>query len=167
MSKTIELSYQERSELEVLLKSCSDVRQFQRIQALLLLDEDDSVEQIADSLRVSRQTIYNWADRFARRQNLPILERVSDGLRTGRPPTAKGIIDPWLDLVIDSDPRDYGYNSTVWTAGLLQRYVEDHHHCQVSVRSIGYALDRLDIRWKRPRHTLARREPNWRQAKGG
>ena len=121
MSKTIVLNYQERSELEALLKDCSDARQFQRIQALLLLDEDDSVEQIAELLRVSRQTIYNWAERFAQRQDLSTLERVSDGLRCGRPTTAKGIIDPWLDLIIDSDPRDYGYNSTVWTAALLQR----------------------------------------------
>lgn len=167
MSQTIALTYKERNELEAVLKVCSDARQFQRIQALLLLDEGDSVEQVAELMRVSRQTIYNWAERFAQRQDLSTLERISDGLRCGRPTTAKGIIDPWLDLIIDSDPRDYGYNSTVWTAPLLRRYVQEYHDCQVSLRSISYALDRLDIRWKRPRHTLARREPNWRQAKGG
>ncbi|MBI3654464.1 MAG: helix-turn-helix domain-containing protein [Acidobacteria bacterium] len=150
-----------------MLKDCSEARQFQRIQALRLLDEEDSVEHIADLLRVSRQTIYNWAQRFEQRQGWPAFERVSDRLRSGRPTTAKGIIDPWIDLVIDSDPRDYGYNSTVWTAGLLQSYVKEHHNCQVSLRSLGYALDRLRISWKRPRHTLARRQPNWRQAKGG
>jgi len=29
------------------------------------------------------------------------------------------------------------------------------------------AIQRLRIRWKRPRHTLALRPATWRQAKGG
>jgi len=43
----------------------------------------------------------------------------------------------------------------------------DKHNQQVSIRSIGKAISRLHINWKRPRHTLARQALNWQQAKGG
>ncbi|MCA1626909.1 MAG: helix-turn-helix domain-containing protein [Acidobacteria bacterium] len=166
MSEIITLSRKERSALECLLKNCATIRQYQRLQALLLLEEE-SVESVAAWFHVSRQSIYNWVSRFNQRQELPLLERVADAGRTGRPATSKGIIDPLIDAVIDSDPRDLDYNSTVWTATLLQVYLCEHHGHEVSLRSIGYAIERLQLRWKRPRHSLALRRATWRQAKGG
>jgi small-conductance mechanosensitive channel len=59
------------------------------------------------------------------------------------------------------------YNSTVWTAGLLQLYLAEVHQEKVSLRSISYALERLGLNWKHPRHTLSLRDPFWRQSKGG
>ncbi len=41
------------------------------------------------------------------------------------------------------------------------------HGVEVSLRSVGYALEREHLRWKRPRHRLALRPETWRQAKGG
>jgi transposase len=69
--------------------------------------------------------------------------------------------------VIDKDPRDLGYRSTDWTAGLLVRHLERAHGIEVSRRSVGLAIDRLGFRWKRPGHQLALRPETWRQAKGG
>jgi transposase len=167
MSDLIELTGKQRIELEHLLTHHSDSRLHQRAFALLLLDEGQSVDEIATALRVSRQTVYNWACRFQQRHDLPSLQRLADAQRGGRPVTVKGIIDPLIDAVIDSDPRDYGYNSTVWTAQLLRRYLREQHQHETSLRSIGYTLIRLRIGWKHPRHRLARRDPHWRQAKGG
>jgi transposase len=69
--------------------------------------------------------------------------------------------------VIDSDPRDLGYHATVWTAPLLREYLKQVHGIEVSRKSVSLALDRLRVRWKRPRHQLALRPRTWRQAKGG
>lgn len=167
MSGVIELSYKARSELKRVLTSRTESKVYQRAQALLLLDEGETVEQVAELLRVSRQTLYNWMGRFERRRELKPSERLADAARSGRPVTARGIIDPLIDEIIDDDPRDYGFNSTVWTAELMQCYLAEEYGHEVSMRSIGYALERLHIRWKRPRHVLARRDPRWRQAKGG
>ena len=167
MSNLIKLTSKQRNELEYLLAHHSDSRLYQRALALLLLDEGQSVEEVASSLRVSRQSLYNWVFRFKQRNSLSVVERLADAHRSGRPVTAKGIVDPFIDAVIDSDPRDYGYNSTVWTAELLRHYVSQQRQQEVSLRSISYALGRLGISWKRPRHTLSRRHPHWRQAKGG
>lgn len=79
----------------------------------------------------------------------------------------QGIVEPVLDAVIDEDPRDFGYRATVWTAPLLQRYLEEAYHIKASRQSVSLALGRLHVRWKRPRYTAARQSPTWRQAKGG
>jgi transposase len=167
MSELIELSYKERSELEYLLSQRIESRQYQRVLALLLLDEGESVEEVAEQLRVTQRTVYNWAARFEQRDELSIEERVLDSARSGRPVTAKGIIEPLIEKVIDKDPRKYGYKSTVWTAQLLRRYLKEKKKREVSLRSIGYALSRMEISWKLPRYTLARQDLFWRQAKGG
>ena len=92
---------------------------------------------------------------------------MADAPRPGRPRTGDGGVDSWIAEVIDTDPRDLGYRSTVWTAPLLVRYLRDHHGVEVSETTVGRALARLRLRWKRPRHQLARRPGTWRQSKGG
>lgn len=71
---------------------------------------------MAERLQLSRQAIYQWITRFHARSSLPIATRVADGLQPGRPRTGWGVIDPLLDAVIDRNPRDWGYEATVWTA---------------------------------------------------
>jgi len=163
----LSLSYTERGLLENIASITRDPRTLRRTQAILWLDEGQSVEDAAELLRVSRQTIYNWVERFQSRTDLDLLGRLSDAQRSGRPPTAVGVIDPLIDAIIDQDPRELGYRSTVWTAGLLVEYLWDVQRIEVSERSVSYALGRLRIRWKRPRYDLARRSSSWRQAKGG
>jgi len=113
MSDLIELTGKQRIELEHLLTRHTDSRLYQRAFALLLLDDGQSLEEVAASLRVCRQTVYNWAARFQPRHDLSLIQRLADVERAGRPVTVKGIVDPLIDAVIDSDPRDYGYNSNV------------------------------------------------------
>lgn len=142
-------------------------RELRRAQALLWLGSGEGVEEVAARLRVSRQTVYNWRARFSTRHELEPAARLADGERQGRPRTARGVIEPLIAEVIEEDPREFGYRSTVWTAPLLVSYLGSEHNVGVSLRSVGYALERGQFRWKRPRHRLASRPETWRQAKGG
>jgi transposase len=160
------LTRRERSCLRELITHTTEARALRRAQALLWLAQGDSPDDVADRLRVSRQTLYNWADRFRDRSGSDLSQRLADAPRSGRPCTAQGIIEPLLDQVIDDDPRDRGYQATVWTAPLLRRYLADQYHIAVSRQSVSAASDRLELRWKRPRHRLALRPRTWRQAKG-
>ncbi len=108
----------------------------------------------------------HWVVQYYDRAELALVERLRDAPRPGRPRTGGGI-DPLIAAVIDSDPRELGYRSTVWTAPLLSRYLHEHHRVAVCDRTVSRAIARLDIRWKRPRHPLARRPDTWRQSKGG
>jgi transposase len=163
----IQLRPWERRQLLRLLDQTRDATQLRRGQGLLWLHEGRPAAQVADVLRVSRQTVYNWAQSFHDRADLDLPDRLLDAPRSGRPATALGIIDPLIDAVIDEDPRDYSYRSTAWTAPLLQRYLQEVHEMETSRKSVSRALDRLGIRWKRPRHRLGLRPDTWRQAKGG
>jgi transposase len=161
------LGARQRSTLEDFMLHTSSAKERSRAQAVLWLAEGESVEQIAELLHVSRQTVYNWTERFEQRQGLDLGSRLADAPRQGRPPTALGIIDPLIAEVIDGDPRDLGYHSTVWTAPLLGEYLKQVHGIAVSRKSVSSAIARLGIRWKRPRYQLARRSETWRQSKGG
>ena len=157
----------ERRVLSRIVRSAPTAKELTRAQALLWLDEDDTVEEVAQRLFLSRQTVYNWLLRFHQRFGQDIRSRLQDAPRQGRPPTALGIIDPLLEEVIDTDPRVHGYRHTVWTAALLQHYLCKTHGISVCRKSISLAIARVGIRWKRPRHVLGQRPDTWRQAKGG
>lgn len=163
----ITLNYREYKALETLVAHPQNASHLRRAQALLWLDAGDRVPAVADRLRVSRRTIYNWVKRFQARREMELTARLADGPRRGRPRTASGVIDPLILAIIDQDPRELGYRSTVWTAPLLTQYLAQRHHISVSRQSVGLAIARLNLRWKRPRHDLARRPAAWRQAKGG
>jgi len=164
---SIELTGSERLILQCLAAHSDDARLVQRAYALLWLDDGESLADIAERLCVSRQSVYNWISYWEDRAEQEISQRLSDAPRSGRPPTAKGIIDPLIDEILDSDPRSFGYRSTVWTAQLLVHYLSDKHRLNVSDDSVRLAIIRLGVRWKRLRHHLGLRDPRWRQAKGG
>jgi len=163
----IDLSDRQRAALEYLLVHTPSAKERCRTQALLGLDEGDAIEDIADLLQVSRQTIYNWASRFQERADLDIRARLRDAPRSGRPRAGQGSLDSSIAEVIDSDPHELGYQTAVWTAPVLCRYLQERHRIAVCDRTVGRAIARLGIRWKRPRHHLALRPATWRQAKGG
>jgi transposase len=163
----LQLGARQRSDPEYLLTHTPLTPERCRAQVLLRLDEGEPVESIAESLRVSRQTISNWARRFQERTGLDLRERLADAPRPGRPRTDNGVVDPLIAQVIETDPRELGYQSTVWTAPLLKQYLLDHHEIEISRKTVSRAIARLKIRWKRPRHELALRPEHWRQSKGG
>lgn len=164
---TLKLSSQERKRLQALAVRTTDAALLRRAQALLWLASGHGIEDVTQRLCVCRRTIYYWVEQYEERKAADAASRLSTAPRSGRPRTAHGIIDPLIDSVIDTDPRELNYRSTVWTAGLLRQYLLESHHLAVSQRSVSYALSRLGIRWKRPRHQLALRARFWRQAKGG
>lgn len=157
----------QREPLRQIVVHNQEPHQAVRALALLRLDQGTEVTQIARQLKTSRQSVYNWAERFEQRRGLPLEQRLADGARSGRPATAKGIIDPLIAAAIELDPRRLGYHATVWTAPLLGYYLRKAHQLRVSADSVSRAIERLGLRWKRPRHTLALRPQTWRQAKGG
>jgi transposase len=162
-----QLSADQRAGLRAVARSTARARVLRRAQALLWLARGDRPGDVAARLGVSRQTLYNWAERFRARRDRDPEHRLDDGPRSGRPPTARGVIDPLLLAVLDDDPRHWGYTATTWTAPLLQQFLREAHDTEVGCQSVRAALARLGFRWKRPRHRLARRPAAWRQAKGG
>jgi transposase len=161
------LSDRQRGELEDIVSHTPLAKERCRAQALLGIADGADVALVAELFQVSRQTVYNWLRRFQERAELDLRARLLDAPRMGRPRTASGTIDERIAAVIDDDPREFGYRATVWTAPLLCQYLWDHHAIKVCDRTVSRAIDRLRMRWKRPRHELSLRPEMWRQSKGG
>src|SRR5690242_12453710 len=84
-----------------LIAHTTQAQQLRRAQAILWLSQGIPIQHIAQRLCVSRMTIYNWVQRFLCREDLDFANRLLDAKRSGRPPTALGIIDPIIAAVID------------------------------------------------------------------
>src|SRR5215813_6546147 len=89
----------ERTLVGSIVASSQDRQQCQRAQALQWLDDGESVDEVASRLYRSRQTIYNWILRAQAESEQSLAQRLADAPRSGRPPTAQGIIDPLIESV--------------------------------------------------------------------
>jgi hypothetical protein len=87
------------------------------------LGDGESPSAIAKSLGVGRRTIYYWIERFQDHDDMNLISRISDSPRSGRPPTALGIIDPLIDKIFDSNPHSFGYRYPGWTRELFPKSV--------------------------------------------
>ena len=144
-----------------------DVRVLKRAQALLWLSDGEGAAEVGERLQVSVRTVYRWVEYFIARRQGPVDQWLSDMSRSGRPAHVAEQIDPLIRQLLVAGPEQYGYAASVWTAPLLREHLHRVHQINISARSVNRALARLGLRWKRPRHSLARRSPTWRQAKGG
>ena len=131
------------------------------------LAEGLSAEQVAETFQVSRQTVYNWVNRFLRRDDLESRVRLLDAPRPGRPPSIAEVIDPWIAAAFAGDPRELGYHATVWTAELLQHHWSTLMGSRPPSRASAWRSHAWVLRWKRPRHELAARPETWCEAKRG
>ena len=122
---TLKLSSQERKRLQALAARTADAGVLRRAQALLWLASGQGLEDVTQRLCVCRRTVYYWVEQYEAREVDDLAGRLSALPRSGRPRTAKGVIDPLIDSIIDGDPRELGYRSTVWTAGLLRRHLAE------------------------------------------
>jgi transposase len=159
------LTASQRDALRQLARRSPDGREARRALALLDLDRGESVTTVAGRYGVSRETVYQWSARL-RRADLPAGRRLRDAPRGGRPAGKRQAAERLLRSALATDPLGHGYRHPAWTAPLLRQHLR-RHGLEVSEATLRRALRRLDYRWKRPRFVLSRRDPHWRQAKGG
>ena len=72
-----------------------------------------------------------------------------------------------MEQVMDARPSEYGYQAEGWRATLIRYHLQAKQAIEVSETTVRRCLKGMGYRWKRPRYVLARRDPFWRQAKGG
>jgi len=158
------LTAPQRHALRQLAKASPDGREARRALALLDLAGGESVTGVAGRYGVSRETVYLWAARLGTAARLG--DRLRDAPRSGRPSRAGAAAETLLRAALPMGPRRHGYRHPAWTMPLLQHHLR-RQGVEASLTTIRRALRRLGYRWKRPRFVLSRRDPHWRQAKGG
>lgn len=154
----------DRAALEDIVARARDVRQLKRAQTLLALHGGTSVAGIARQMRVARNTVYNWVDRFANRKG-PVAQRLTDLERAGRPDTLFQSLLERVPALLELKPGELGYRQVEWTVELLRAHLREEG-IESSDATIRRVLHESGYRWKRPRFVLRRRPETWRQSKG-
>ncbi len=142
----------QRCQLQDELRTTDDAALSRRILAILEVDAGQPSSRVAELFGVSRQTIYNWIERYASRHDPRDL---SDCERSGRPPLWTEEIHRALRECLKCRPENCGYQAVSWTVPLLQNWLGEHTGLTFSETTIRQHLHALGYTWKRSRYVLA------------
>jgi len=131
-----------------------DLRRVRRISALLALAQGDSVAQVAQTLSISRQALYNWLKAFILYGVDSLVYHRSPGRRPRLTKTQK----KRLVQLIKAGPLEAGYLTACWTSLLVQQLIlrefgvlysrhyvcELLHHLGFSFQKARFVSDHLD-----------------------
>jgi len=121
------------------------VRSVRRISALLGLARGESVMQVAETLSVSRQAVYEWLKDFLLRG----IESVSYNRPTGRKPRLTKTQKRRLVELVKAGPVAAGYLSHCWTSLLIQQLIRRefgvlysrHYVCEL-LHNLGFSYQK-------------------------
>ncbi len=149
--ETFRLNRRQRRQLRVQVRIAKDARSVRRAIALLELDEGRAVAQVAATLGVTRQTLYNWRARLDV-EDVPAALHDRNG--RGRPTVWTESERRFVEWSMKQPPEDLGYSSVDWTTALMQEHVETYAGVRVSDTTMRALLHDLGYVWKRPRYVL-------------
>ncbi|MCF4967783.1 transposase [Nostoc sp. CMAA1605] len=112
----------------------------QRIEIMLLADDGKSQTVICRRLGCSPATVRHWmhiarAGMAHQWQDCPI----------GRPKTVNDQYIERLRVLVNSNPRDYGYPFRRWTANFLERHLAKEFGIEISDRHIKRLLKQMGL----------------------
>ena len=96
-----------------------DVRLVRRVSALLGLAQDETVDQVAETLSVARQTVYEWLKAFLQQGEASLVYQRSPG----RPPRLTKTQRRRLVELLKKGPLAAGYLTACWTSLLVQQLI--------------------------------------------
>lgn len=145
------------------LKSTTEVRLFQRVQAVLWVAQGDTISEVAELLGVSVQSVYNWLQRYLASHQVAAL---ADAPRSGRPATAPQITAADILQPLQGNPLQLGYRTTVWSVKLLAAHLSRQYHCPINPHTLRRRMKAMGLRCKRPRYFYEEKAPHRAQKKG-
>jgi transposase len=147
----LKLTSWQRRQLRGELRTAPNARVYRRTLAVLEFSQGRTVEEIARSLAVTRQSVYNWIGRYAAERDVDALE---DRPRSGRPGCCSEELEAVLRYFVEASPQDWGHFHVGWTIPLLQSELFDATGHWLSENTLRRELHRWGYVWKRPRYEL-------------
>src|SRR5262245_21472509 len=120
---TLRLTPAQYDQLLCELYATDDASYYRRLLAILELHRGQSVEAVADTLGVTRQTVFNWARAF---QAAPWPATLEDRYGPGRPTAWTDDLRALLRTCFRQRPDQLGYAAVNWTVSVLQEHLQ---HC--------------------------------------
>lgn len=134
-----------------------EVMTYLRTIAVHAVEEKNySPEDVIKILGFDRSCIYDWLRRF----------KVDGyaGLETKKAPGAPAVItkemDAWLErTVLESTPEDFGYDTALWTCGLLAELLSERYGVHVIGETVNHHLHKLGLSYQKPRYVACEQDP--------
>jgi transposase len=145
------------------MRRTSSLPHYRRLQAVMLVARGWGVGGAARATAMTRWAVYKWVGRYLRSRRPADL---ADAPRSGRPKAAGRVTDARIVREFGRDPLRLGYMATEWTVPLLAGHLGRKYGCEITPRTLRRRVRALGLRWKRPRHVFARKDPNGPQKKG-
>jgi transposase len=145
------LTPQQRYRLRRARDTTHDVGILRRALALLQLDRSHSVAAVAAELGVSRQSVYNWLDRYL---TAPTPRALHDHRGHGHVTAWDDDLLAVLRSALVRPPEPWGYRDLEWTVLLLQQHLARWDGRWWLDRTVRRQLHQSGYVWKRPRYVL-------------
>jgi transposase len=125
--------------------AAGDLRVVRRISALLGLAKGESVAEVAETLSVSRQAIYDWLRIFMVAGMDSLVYRWSRGRKSRLTKTQK----QRLSELVEAGPLEAGYGTGCWTSLLIQQLIlrefrvlyNRHYVCEL-LHNLGFSFQK-------------------------
>lgn len=144
------LSDEELKQVEAVFDENRDARMVKRALALRMLHYGSTPAKVAQQLRVTTTTVYNWCERFRSEQ----VKGLAQKAKSGRPRKATTEYQSALAQAIETDPTTLGYPFTVWTLERLRDHLEQTSGIRLSIGRFAALLEEMDYVYRRPKPVL-------------
>jgi transposase len=148
------MSTNEWEDLERAQRGERRVRHWRRYQAIRLVAQGQTPDEVAAAVGCRRSSVYNWIAAWKRAGSRGLAEARHGG--RARRVTVSGIGQ--LEALLATDPQELGEQATTWTVPLLLTHLARAGN-EVSEHTLRRTLHRMGWRWKRPRYELGRPDP--------
>lgn len=160
-----DLSEKEQQSLAAGLRS-SDAFVLRRSQILLSSARGETAPRIAKALSCDEQTVRHAIHAF-NQEGLAALQAGSS--RPHHLPTVlrEDVTADMVKTVLHRPPRDFGFETSLWTLDLLvkQGVRLGWMERSVSIETMRQTLSRLGINWKRAKHWITSPDPLYQEKK--
>jgi putative transposase len=156
--KTLNLSDDERTQLQQLINRHNTPQQIARRARIILMASDgQNHREIARSLEINRQMARLWRNRWleSNGKDLSILQRLQDRERVGAP--VKFSMEQVIELfaLACSPPSDYGRPISHWSSReLTDEIIKQGIIESISVRHVGRLLEEAEVKPHQSRYWL-------------
>jgi transposase len=148
----LHLKARQRHQLRKQLHTVPEARVYRRALAILEVARGRPLVHVAQSLSVSRQSLYNWVVRYQQNYDPAALR---DHYRGGRPSSWTAQLQEVLTGSLAQPPEHWGYQAANWTVPLLIEHLVATRGHRLSDSTVRRQLRRLGYVWKRPRYVLS------------
>ncbi len=118
-----------------------------RIRAVQSVQEGESPEVVARTLRITSRTMYRWLAQY-RSGGLGALKAKP---LAGRPPKLDDKRSKWIyNTVTQRNPLQFRFQFALWTRERMVHLIKEKHGIRLAANSVGRLLAQLDITPQKP-----------------